>query len=91
MAALVRCNCNGIGILLYGTIYNLGNATVVAQVDNLGTRALQYAAHNVYSGIMPVKQRSGGNYTYFMFRFIRGYNFHNFPNPAANLSINSYF
>jgi hypothetical protein len=36
------------------------------QVYNFGAFTLQYAAHDIDSRIMPVKKRSGGDYTDFV-------------------------
>ena len=55
MAALIRGNCNSLNIFLYGAINNFLNLAVVPQVDYLHTGALQYAAHNIDGGIVPVE------------------------------------
>jgi hypothetical protein len=65
-----------LGILLYGSIHNLINTPVMAQVNHLAARALYDSTHNVYRGIMSVKQAGSGNDSDFIFRLVRLLNFH---------------
>src|ERR1700744_1461205 len=76
VTTLVTGQCNALHIFLYSAIYYLFHAAVMAQVYDLGTAALQYAAHDINRSIMPVKQRRCSNKTYFIGRLI-GNTFHN--------------
>ena len=66
MPALVRANRNALYVFLQSGGNHLFDAAVVAQVDDLGAHALQNAAHDVDSGVMPVEQTGGGNKTHFV-------------------------
>lgn len=48
----------------------------MAQVDDLATRGLQNAAHDVDGGIMPIEQTGSGNEADFMFRLVSRWIFH---------------
>ena len=61
MPALVGGNGNSLNIFLYGTIHNFLHLPVVAEMDHFHTCALQYAAHNIDGGIVPVEKRGSGN------------------------------
>jgi hypothetical protein len=76
MPALVRSEGNGLNIFLYCTIHDLLYRPVMAKMDDFSAAGLQYAAHNVYSCIVSVEQRSSRNNPDMIFRFIRFWYFH---------------
>jgi hypothetical protein len=61
MATLVRRNGNALRIFLDGAFHDLGNGPVMAQVDDLGSLALQDAPHDIDGCIMTVKKAGGRN------------------------------
>ena len=76
MTALVTGECYALYIFLYGAGNHFLNTAVMAQMDHLRTARLQNAAHNVYSSIMPIKQRGSGNKTNFILTPVSGNTFH---------------
>src|SRR5215204_6586872 len=64
VSSLVTCYSNPVCIFFYSTFYYVGNAPVVAQVNNFCAFTLEDTPHNIYSCIMPVKQSCGSNNSY---------------------------
>src|SRR5687768_1829669 len=62
MPALVTGNRYCLCIFFNRGFYNFLHRTVMAQVDDLRSFALHDAAHNINSGVMPVKQACSGHY-----------------------------
>ncbi len=56
MAALVGTDGNPVGPFLYGSIYDLDDTPVVAQVDHLSPAVLQNPAHDIDGRVMPVEK-----------------------------------
>ena len=63
VAALVRRQRNRMGVFLDGGIDDFCHRTIVAEVNDLGARALQDAAHDVDRRVMAVEQAGGGDET----------------------------
>jgi hypothetical protein len=61
VATLVRGDGDSLHILLQRRVHDLLHGTIVAEVDDLGARRLQDAAHDVDRRIMAVKQGSRGD------------------------------
>jgi hypothetical protein len=61
MTTLVAGDSDTLHIFFDGAFHDLGYTAVVPEVDDLGSFALQYAAHDIDGGIMAVKQ-SGSRY-----------------------------
>ena len=72
MAALVGADGNALGILLQGRRDHFIDRTVVAQVNDLGTHALQNAAHDVDGGVVAVEQTGGRHKADFVRRTVFG-------------------
>src|ERR1051326_2779801 len=70
VTALVRSDGNCLRVFLDGAVNNLFHAAVMSKVNYLCTACLNNSAHDVDSGIVPVKQRSGSNYTEFVLWFV---------------------
>src|SRR5699024_1818615 len=70
MTALVRANGNPLHVLLNSAVPNLFDRPVVTQMHDLGSAALQDSAHNIYTGIMPVKKAGRGYKPNIMLRFV---------------------
>ena len=58
MPSLVRGDGDALGVFLDGGFHDFLHGAVVSQVDDLGARALQDAAHDIDRGVVPVEQRS---------------------------------
>jgi hypothetical protein len=76
MAALVTGEGNTLYILLYGAVNYLIYRAIMPKMDHLRTGALQYAAHNIYGSVVPVKQGGGGYKTDLIFRLVGSNAFH---------------
>jgi hypothetical protein len=70
--ALVAGNGNGLSIFLNGAVHDFLHRTVVPQVNNLGAAALNNAAHDIDSRVVPIKQRGGRDNTNVVFRLVGG-------------------
>ena len=62
MTALVTCDGNTMCIFFNSTFHYFSHRTVMTEVNDLSSFALQYAAHNIDGRIMPVKQAGSSNY-----------------------------
>jgi hypothetical protein len=76
MATLVTGEGNTLHILLYGAVNYLIYRSVMAKMYYLRTGALQYATHNIYGSVVPVKKGGGGYKTDLIFRLIGSNAFH---------------
>src|SRR6187397_1297953 len=56
MTTLIRCDGNSLNIFLHGTLYNFCNGTIMAEMNNLCSFALQYPSHDIDGCIMSVKE-----------------------------------
>ena len=72
MAALVGADGDALHVFLQRSSHHLVHRTVVAQVDHLGTHALQNAAHDVDGRVMPVKQTGGCDKAHFVLGTVVG-------------------
>ncbi len=61
MPTLVRSNRNSVCILFDSGLRDLGCRAVMPEVDHLGAGGLENAAHDVYGGVMPIKERRRGD------------------------------
>src|SRR4051812_8252852 len=76
VAALVTGERYALHVLLYGAVHHLVNTAVMAQVNYLGTAALQYAAHNVYGRVVPIEKAGSRNKTYLILTQVNAHTFH---------------
>ena len=61
VASLVGGHGDGLRVFLNGTIHHLIDRTVMAEVNDLASRALQDAPHDVDGGIVAVEEGGGGD------------------------------
>src|SRR6056297_1803694 len=71
VSTLIRTDGNTLCIFLNGAIHDLMHRPVVPKMYDLCPAALQYATHNIDTGIMTVKQACGCNKTDLVLRIIR--------------------
>ena len=70
MTALVARDGDALHVFLNGGIDNFLHRAVVSQMNNLRTRRLQNASHDVNRRIVTVEKRSGGDEANFIFGLI---------------------
>jgi hypothetical protein len=58
--ALIGRDSNGVSILFYGCLSDLGRTAIVAEMDHLCTGRLKDPSHDVDGGVMSVKERCRG-------------------------------
>ena len=63
MTALVGTDGDTVCVLLDGGAYNIIDATIVTEMNNLGTLRLDQSPHDIDRRIMAIEQRSSGNKT----------------------------
>ena len=61
VASLVGGHGNGLGVFLNGAVHHVIDRAVMAEVDDLASRALQDAPHDVDGGIVAVEEGGGGD------------------------------
>ena len=61
VSALIRGHCDAVRVFLEGCVDNLFHAAVMPEVNHLAAAALNDAAHDVDSGVVPIKQTSGSD------------------------------
>jgi hypothetical protein len=70
MSALIGGNADSVSIFLYGTVDDLIDRPVVAQVDDLNARILEHPSHDIDGDIMPIEKGCGGDNSYLVLWFI---------------------
>src|SRR5688572_26990426 len=71
MSSLIAGHRDGLRVFLYRGIYHFFNAAVMAKMNYLNTRSLNYPSHNINGGIMTIEEAGSSNDPYFVFWFIR--------------------
>src|SRR6185437_9476841 len=68
MPSLVGSDSDTLHVFFDGAFHDLGDRTVVTQVDDLGALGLHDPAHDIDGGIVPVKKSRGGDQPDFVYR-----------------------
>src|SRR5690554_1594983 len=76
MSPLIGSHGDRIGVFLNGSVDNFFNTSVMAQVNYLYTGRLDNAPHNVYCGIMTIKQGGSSDNSNVVLWGIRLYSLH---------------
>jgi len=70
MPSLVTGNGDSLGVFFNGCVHNFLYGTVVAQMDDLNTSALEQPSENVDGRVMTVEKGRGSDDTYVMSRLV---------------------